>query len=744
MLGGGPQSEKDGRSGAKSGLGGGLRMDRTSEKTVYEGEVVRLRRENDSFRDQLRRSLVELRSYQLKYPTANVLYDDQELENLPPWATSPEVVSPLMQAYDERIKELENEVGQQTGQLDIFQQKLESLVAENDALRNMQLDQLKNSGPGGAAGGMGFGFGMSPMENVGAETLLELNERIDILMAENAVMVEQKTTLSTELDVYQEELTQRTEELTVTTERLNAVLVDLRVANERASDAEKNLDEASARIMSNNDYVGKLESEREDLQEQVAELKNKNTALDTTQREMRASMKTLVAQTDEDSGIFFARTKAAEDLVHELRSLLQKKSQELDASTESQRKMRIEYQSTRQDAEGMLQVMGGLERQLAEYTSREEEVNKVVRSAKEKAEGALIERDQAVARESQAQAEISRLMAERKVAHDTRQALVDQELERARGRMLIQLHSTEAHLDEIVRSHASSKANEEKALREMRSAQEKLEKVERIRIEQKNSYGRAINELEEKLKSISTTHEEELRRRVEVQDLNKDLRAMIDKLRSETETYRVKASQRSVTLETELSSLRANLRDAQREGLDAGRRLSTKEKEIEEIRMDVDAQIANLEKLRHDEAALFRKRASEVEIERRELTLAVSNEERRAQNLIDQLTQKTTATINRLEGEQHDFRAQIQRQSAKIRDLEGLLKDAENEKSLLVDMLEETKKMNKVMEDELSDAHGAVSDLTGRLLSSSEARESTSVRAMLSDFDDDGNEINIQ
>jgi myosin protein heavy chain len=739
MLGGGPQSDREGRGGGLAN-GSGLKMDRTAEKTAYEGEVVRLRRENDSFRDQLRRSLVELRSYQLKYPTANVVYDDQELENLPPWATSPEVVSPLMQAYDERVKELENVVGQQTGQLDVFQQKLESLVAENDTLRNMQLDQLKNSGSGTSGG---FGFGMSAMESVGAETLLELNERIDILMAENAVMVEQKTTLSTELDTYQEELTQRTEELTVTTERLNAALVDLRMSNEHSTNAEKNLEEASGRIMSNNDYVGKLESEREDLQEQVEGLKHKNASLDASLREMRSSMKDHMARTDEDATTFVNRTKAAEDRVRELHTLLLKKNQELDTVSEAQRKMRMDYQSTRQDAEGMLQVMGGLERQLAEYVSREEEVNKVVRVSKDKTEAALIERDQALAREGQAQAEISRLMAERKVAHETRQTLVDQELERARDRMMIQLKSTEADLDEIVQRHAGSKANEEKAVRDMWSATERLEKVERLRDEQKIGYGRAIRELEEKMKSVATSQEEEQRRRIEVQDLNKDLRVMVDKLRSETESYRVKVSQRAATLETELSSLRANLRDAQREGLDASRRLITKDKEVDEVRMEMDSQIAAMDKRRQEEAALFRKRSNEVEIERRELTLAVTNEERRAQNLIDQLTQKTNATINRLQSEQHDFRDQITRQATKVRDLEGLLKDAENEKSLLVDLLEETKKMNKVMEDELSEAQGAVSDLTGQLISSSEARESATVRAMLGQFDEEGDEINV-
>ena len=50
-----------------------------------------------------------------------------------------------------------------------------------------------------------------------------------------------------------------------------------------------------------------------------------------------------------------------------LHTVLMAKTVELDGANELIRKLRSEYQNTRQDAEGMLQVMGGLERQLNEY-----------------------------------------------------------------------------------------------------------------------------------------------------------------------------------------------------------------------------------------------------------------------------------------------------------------------------------------------------------------------------------------
>ena len=50
------------------------------------------------------------------------------------------------------------------------------------------------------------------------------------------------------------------------------------------------------------------------------------------------------------------RTKSAEDRVRDLHSLLLQKTQDLDSALEVGRKLRREYHSTRQDAEGMLQV----------------------------------------------------------------------------------------------------------------------------------------------------------------------------------------------------------------------------------------------------------------------------------------------------------------------------------------------------------------------------------------------------
>ena len=121
---GGPQAERSksvsgGRPGSSANRDDILGVDRGTDKYAFEGELGRLRRENSTLKDQLQRSLKELKGYQTKYPSAyiNVASSDGEHDQLPAWASSPDIMKPLFEAYDTRIRELESVIHHQTEQL---------------------------------------------------------------------------------------------------------------------------------------------------------------------------------------------------------------------------------------------------------------------------------------------------------------------------------------------------------------------------------------------------------------------------------------------------------------------------------------------------------------------------------------------------------------------------------------------------------------------------------------------------
>jgi chromosome segregation ATPase len=720
---GGPQFERDKhfKSASIAVARGGLSFERNSEKQVYEGELVRLRRENESFRDQLQRTLVELKAYQLKFPTVHVTPDPTESENLPPWITSPEATSPLLKAYDDRIKELEDIVEQQTTQLEVFQEKFDKVVGENDTLRNMNLEQLKRSGGAGRGSG---GTDLHPMSVMNEELINEMNERIEILMAENALMVEQKSALATELDTIQDELTTRTElfkDLSTKSQTLGNELVE---ARSRMGKSEQNLEDASAQIVALTEMVGKLETERDDFTRKSENLERETTTADANLSEMRKKMKALTAKAEEEAVICVRRVKDAEDRVRELQGTLMQKTQELDLAQENLRKLRREYQSTRQDAEGMLQVMGGLERQLSEYSSREAEVDRVVREAKEKVESALSEREQALASEEQARSEIERLLAERKSLALAKQRDINDALELCRKRMQEQVKSAEEDTANLAHQIVTIKLESEKASKECRSAKEALEKFKRVQIEERKQTSASVRSMGDKLSTLSSSKEDEAGKRKTVQELNKDLRGLVDQMRVQLESQRSQYEQRIESLEAELANSRLAFRECKRDIEENERIIVRKQKDYDDLKNESNASLAAAEQRRVGENSAFRRRAVEAENIHRELTLAIANEERRVQTVIEELTKKYTATINILEASRSEEHSNFERQMIKTKDVESLLKETNEEKAILFALIERSKGAVETLQEELSGTREVVDDLTKDLLHSHEVRDS--------------------
>ena len=82
--------------------------------------------------------------------------------------------------------------------------------------------------------------------------------------------------------------------------------------------------------------------------------------------------------------------------------------------------------------------MGGLERQVADYHEREEEVQRLATESKQKVEDALSLKDQASAREDHSYREVNRLMDERGVMILKRQVCLSHPiLQRKDGRVII-------------------------------------------------------------------------------------------------------------------------------------------------------------------------------------------------------------------------------------------------------------------------------------------------------------------
>ena len=130
----------------------------------------------------------------------------------------------------------------------------------------------------------------------------------------------------------------------------------------------------------------------------------------------RRALEELSARANGESELFERRARHAQDAARDLRRRLRLSEKAIDSARVRERGLARELAQTRKDCKGMLKVMGGMEKQLAEYAANEEHTAALARGSKEKVELAVLERDQAQAREVQARREIARLLEARRAA----------------------------------------------------------------------------------------------------------------------------------------------------------------------------------------------------------------------------------------------------------------------------------------------------------------------------------------
>ncbi|CAM9214818.1 unnamed protein product [Ectocarpus sp. 12 AP-2014] len=317
-------------------------------------------------------------------------------------------MSPLLAAYDARIQDLERQVAAQRDGMEELAGRTHQLVEENDTLRQehtRELDELVQQA--GASGGLG---GVGAREMVG-----ELNERINVLMAENTVMADQTSAMAKELDAVHEELEDREAQMAALTKALSEAGVGLRTLEERVPRLEREKAHAEGELMKAVNAMSEREAALAEVGEKLGASKEEARRLSVKLAELEADRSAMEKQAENDADVSAERVRATGQRITELQGLMAARAQEADMNGDRARKLQRELDSKRRDAEGMLQVMSGMERQIDEFSSREDSTTSLAKESKQKVEDPLLARDQARALEIQFRRELARVLEARKV-----------------------------------------------------------------------------------------------------------------------------------------------------------------------------------------------------------------------------------------------------------------------------------------------------------------------------------------
>lgn len=696
----GPQSDRLRTWAGDQRKGGNARneliIEREYEKDFFEREIEILRRENENLKDQNQRTLKQLKSYHINFPSSSNFEDNfVDIEDMPAWTSSSEIVNPLFVAYDLRIKELEDTISKQNYNYSSLQDMVGGIVSENEALKSELLENISGSKFQRASNMP------SSSSSASSELVSELNERIDVLMAENAVLVEHKSALSSELENYHEELNKLAEENSKYSKQISLLGKEVQSLKASMLQLENDRNEAGLHAMKFSEAFSKADSQLELLREQHSQARDKISEQDLLIEDLKKALKSVEANANAEAHSLVKKMKVLEDRMKELQNALGKKTFELDESLEVSRKVRREYASTRQDAEGMLQVMGGLEKQVLQYAAREADLEKLMKEYRDKMEESLTSRDQALCKEEFYRKEVARLQEERKSLAQKYQVHLEEAIESIEAKANNRTGTFQTDAKNLASIVADLRISSDKAIRESASSKNHYERLLKQNEDDRLAYEERIRGLHDKNIELIAKSNEEIRRRMEFQEINKDLRSQIDKLRNQIESLKMDSFNLEKRQMNELDKMKFHCVELERELLVRTKELGELQRKDEEGEATREAASKVVEKAHLDETQALRQSLAEARASLEALEASCTLYESRAAFAVEHLKEKSSQRIAHLERVMKDEVSKYNSLYSRSRDLELSLQETEREVQSYAAVLDEAKRTILQLQEDL-------------------------------------------
>jgi len=179
------------------------------------------------------------------------------------------------------------------------------------------------------------------------------------------------------------------------TEELRRAREALRYSEKEANSLQSERDNLEQRTLHSGDELSVAGARLEELNDELEELRRKTEELQslvhTAQQERGDMDRTLEAETEALQEKILSSAKR----ISELQTKLSSKSQEADSAKQQIRAQRRDIEQLRKDSQGMVQLLGGMEKQLNEFASRESGTETLAAECRESAEKAIMDRDTA-------------------------------------------------------------------------------------------------------------------------------------------------------------------------------------------------------------------------------------------------------------------------------------------------------------------------------------------------------------
>ncbi|EEY57733.1 uncharacterized protein PITG_00301 [Phytophthora infestans T30-4] len=589
-------------------------------------ESARLADERDFLRGYAERLLVQLRGLLQRYGELEKLKtladatqsDEDPHERLAPWLTASEYTNPLLQAYDLKIQELETSLLDNKKAMDRVASRAEGLARENTTLRQelevageKMVLRMQNE-----PRDMHEDF-MNVHEN--GEYLQEINERIDVLMAENNMLMEQVSLQDDEMGAMKKEIIDRDQQLQIMGQNFNEATLALQELRDACSQVREEKTHCERQLQHYAASIAQLESVKESLTEQTEAVRKERGDLETQLSEYEDMMEKMKRSNERKDEAFSTRYQNVCVRLRELTNALEKKEKTVDDLQERNNGLQGELDGVRQDCEGMLNVLNSMEKQLTQYCAREDAVAEMESECKAKVEEAILEKEEVAARELQSRREIVRL------------------LERLRQQAADHMKTQEESLNTVARKHEADMSSREQEIQslnaELADVRSRIEVTTRNHKEAEKKLADSIR----RAKDASIAFEKKLQHLSERAATAEEARDM----------------ERVSLMERELEMRRTEAREAKDESEEQHRKVQLLNDQLNKVKADCANRFTNEFEILHQQNRDLKAQAAELEYK---LSLA----KKEAASVLDRSRSERERSEVRLIAEVESLKARMQ------------------------------------------------------------------------------------
>ncbi|TYZ56912.1 hypothetical protein PybrP1_006078 [[Pythium] brassicae (nom. inval.)] len=536
--------------------------------------------------------------------------DRARATRLAPWLTSQEYTNPLLQAYDVKIYELERTLDENKKAMDRIVARAEALARENTSLRQEMEAESEKAMLRAQHDPKDLSLDAFSTVHDSGEYFGEINERID----ENNMLMEQVSLQDDELSSMRKELHDRDQQLQIMGQNFNQATLALQELRDSCEAMRDEKMRCEAQLQQYAARIAQVESQRELLGRQVELVQAEKRSLDDQALEYEALLAAVKKNAERKDEAFATRYQNVCARLRELNSAVEHREKAVDELEEKNRALHSELEAARQDCEGMLSVLSGMEKQLTQYCNREDSVAELESDCKASVEEVVLEKEQLVAQEAQSRREIARL--HEKTKQQTAEHLKAQEelSSSMKRRHEAELQTREGEVRVLSAEVAQLRVKLDAVTRSQKEAEKKLSDALRQSAEVSAAFEqKKLRQLGERAAAAEEANDASSRLEAEFAQKLRTKENELAKLRSEYRERTQELNEKLASLEREVELRRSDARELKDESEEKSQKIHLLNEQLQKVKADCAGRFARELEAVHAQNRELSTRAADAE-----------------------------------------------------------------------------------------------------------------------------------